>query len=264
MKRYWAELATTEFAALPAERAIAILPVAATEQHGPHLPLSVDTAILDGVIRATLPLLPPALPALYLPTLAIGKSNEHALYPGTLTVGAETLMRVWREIAASVAAAGLRKFVLFNSHGGQSALMDVAIRDIREAHGMLAFAVNWYMLGLPAGLYGDGELKHGIHGGDLETSMMLALKPDTVRMDKAANFVSATETLARDYPDIALAGPAKIGWMTQDMNQAGACGDASRATAEKGAATIAHVARRFVNVLGQIDRLPADWLKRRA
>jgi creatinine amidohydrolase len=262
VKRFWAELATTEIAALPAGRAIAILPVAATEQHGPHLPLSVDTAILDGIIGASLEIMPAELPVLFLPTLAIGKSNEHARYPGTLTLGAETLLRVWREIAASVAAAGVRKLVLFNSHGGQSALMEVAVRDIREAHDMLAFAVNWYMLGLPEGMYGEAELRHGIHGGDLETSMMLALSPDKVRMAKAASVDSATEALARDFPDIGLAGPARIGWMTQDMNPAGACGDASRATAEKGRATIAHVARRFVEVLGEIDRLPLDWLKR--
>ena len=152
MKRYWADYTAPELAAQDRERMIAILPVSAIEQHGPHLPLSVDTTIIEGIIRAVVTQLPEDLPAVFLPTQRIGKSNEHARYPGTLTLSLNTLVNLWMEIGDCVAAAGVRKLVILNSHGGQGMVGDIVARDLRVKHNMLVVATNTYSFGTPAGM----------------------------------------------------------------------------------------------------------------
>ena len=134
--RFWADYTARDFAALDRGQLIAVLPVGAIEQHGPHLPLSVDQAILDGMIAATVPLISPDCPALFLPALPVGKSNEHSAWPGTLTFSVQTLISMWSEIGDCVAAAGVRKLVLLNSHGGQVSVMDIVARDLRVIAGL--------------------------------------------------------------------------------------------------------------------------------
>ena len=252
--RFWSDFTSEAFSRLDRDKLIAVLPVGATEQHGPHLPMSTDSATIDGMVAATLPKLPASLPVLFLPTVAYGKSNEHSRYPGTLTVSAATLISLWMEIGACVARSGVRKLVLFNSHGGQMSVMDIVARDLREQHGMMVVAANWYTLGLPGGLFDEREMKHGIHAGDLETSVMMSLAPDHVRADKARNFASFTETLARDNRFLSISPSGKLGWQIQDLNPEGAAGDASLAHADKGHAVIDFVASRFVELLQEIDR----------
>ncbi|MCU0968555.1 MAG: creatininase family protein [Rubrivivax sp.] len=251
--RFWSDLTSEHLARLDRERLIAVLPVAATEQHGPHLPISTDTAIVDGVVRATVPKLPAALPVVFLPTVPFGKSNEHARYPGTLTLSATTLIALWMDLGASVARAGVKKLVIFNSHGGQMSVMDIVTRDLREKHGILVVASNWYTLGLPPGMFDDHEMAHGIHAGDLETSLMMALTPDHVRADRMQRFESLTEALEREYRYLSITPRGKVGWQTQDLNPAGACGDASRASAEKGRQVLDFVSDRFVELLREVD-----------
>ena len=216
--RFWANHTASDFATLDHANLIAMLPVGAIEQHGPHLPLSVDQAILDGLISATLPLLADDCPVLFLPTLPVGKSNEHAAWPGTLTFSAQTLTAMWREIGDCVAAAGVRKLVLLHSHGGQIAPLDIVARDLRVKHRMLTVAANWFAMGLPDGILTPEEERFGIHAGDLETSMMLALHPDLVRMERARNFVPQTIVLSQDYHLLGLSAAAKLGWQAQDLN----------------------------------------------
>ena len=259
-KRFWAELTAREFQMLDAAEAIAVMPVAAVEQHGPHLPLGVDTMIIDGLVRAVIPRLPQDLEVLFLPTMAVGKSNEHGRFAGTLSLTAHTLIDAWMEIGASVARAGVRKLVLFNSHGGQSAVLDIVSHDLRERHDLLVFAVNWYRLGLPPGLIDDDELRFGIHGGEVETSVMLALTPHLVEMDRSANFDSALRRHAADYPVLGNGVAARLGWQTQDLNPTGAIGNAAAATAAKGAAIIAHGADRFAQLLQELGRMPLSSL----
>jgi creatinine amidohydrolase len=263
-KRFWADLSTLEFERLDPGRTIAVLPVAATEQHGPHLPVSVDTRLIDGLIAAIVPRLPPAASVLFLPTLAIGKSNEHERFAGTLSLSAQTLLDVWMELGASVARAGIRKLVLFNSHGGQSAAMDIVAPDLRALHDLLVFSVNWYRLGLPPGLIGADELRFGIHGGEVETSMMLALAPHLVDMSKAQAFDSALRRHALDYPLLGSGVAAKLGWQTQDLNPAGAIGNAAAASAHKGEAIIGFVAGRFVQLLQELEQMPLSSLVARS
>ncbi|MGM9428660.1 creatininase family protein [Hydrogenophaga sp. MI9] len=265
--RFWSDLGTADFAALDRSRAIAVLPVAATEQHGPHLPLSVDTDIVDGVVKAALPHLAHDLPALFLPTQAIGFSPEHTRFPGTLTLKAETLIRVWTEIGECVAASGVKKLVLLNSHGGQVGALDLVARDLRARLGMLVYSVNWF--GLPLldstgqdvnARFSAEEHRFGIHAGDVETSMLLALRPGLVRMDQAEYFRSTSQDRAERFATLGNGKSAKLGWMMQDYNANGAVGNASAATADKGHALLDAAGRALARLLAEIDQLPPDTL----
>jgi creatinine amidohydrolase len=262
---WWAELTTRQFAQLAssgADDVVAVLPVAAIEQHGPHLPTSVDTTLVNGVIAATLPHLGNTR-ALFLPTQQVGKSNEHARFPGTLTLKAETLIALWTEIGECVNAAGIKKLVLLNSHGGQISVMDIVARDLRVRLDMLVFSVNWFTLPLGAevnGLFSADEHRFGIHGGDMETSMMLALTPQTVDMSQARDFKSSSENRSEKYPILGNGVSAKMGWQTQDYNPFGACGNAAIATAEKGHAVINASAQKLAQLLQEISSLPMNTL----
>jgi creatinine amidohydrolase len=263
--RYWADLSVRDFAGLDAARTVAVLPVAATEQHGPHLPVSVDTSLADGIVAASLPHLAPELSVLFLPTQPIGKSNEHARFPGTLTLSAQTLISVWMEIGACVAAAGIKKLVLFNSHGGQVSVMDIVARDLRAKHDMIVFATSWYTLPCeewgPNGLFDARELRFGIHAGDMETSMMLHLRGQFVDMQFAQDFVSSSEERAAKYPILGNGSSAKLAWQTQDLNRLGAAGDATKATAERGRVVVEAAGRKLAELLTEVDRLPLDTLE---
>ena len=260
MKRYWAEFTSEEFASLDVKRMIAVLPVAAIEAHGPHLPLETDTTINEAVVAAVIPKLPNDLLVGFLPTQRIGKSNEHERYPGTLTFTVETLIHVWMEIGACVAAAGVRKLLLLNSHGGQISVMDIVARDLRAKHDMLVVSSNTFTLGLPEGMFAAHEMLHGIHGGDKETSMMLALRPDLVNMKKAQHFHSLTEDMVRDYKYLSLMPKGKVAWQSHDLNPLGAAGNATIATADKGHKVVDYVSDRLVELLKEIDRAPLSWL----
>jgi creatinine amidohydrolase len=265
--RFWADLKTTDFAALDLARCIAILPVAAIEQHGPHLPLSVDTTLVEGVIAAALPHLQADLPVLFLPTQSIGFSPEHAAFPGTLTLKAEMVIRLWTELAESVAATGVKKLVLLNSHGGQVGLLDVVARDLRARLGLLVYSVNWFNLPLlddrgasVSSLFSSDEHRFGIHAGEIETSMMLALKPDQVDMVKAQNFHSTSQDRAEKFPILGNGRSAKLAWQMQDYNPHGAVGNAAAATADKGRSVLDAAGRSLATLLAEIDQLPAGTL----
>lgn len=258
--RFWADYTSQDFAALDRGNLIAVLPVGAVEQHGPHLPLSVDRDILDGIIAAALPLIPDDCPAVFLPTCAVGKSNEHGRYPGTLTFSAATLMAMWRELGDCVAAAWVRKLVFLNSHGGQIAPMDIVARDLRIRHGMLTVAANWFAMGLPEGLLTPDEARHGVHAGDMETSMMLALRGDLVVMERARDFQPLNARLAAGNRHLGLGPSGKLGWQAQDLHPAGAMGNAAAATADKGRAFVDHAARELVMLLQEVAALPLSVL----
>ena len=268
--RHWSDLSTADFAALNRERAIAVLPVAATEQHGPHLPLSVDTDLVNGVIAAALPHIPHDLPALFLPTQAVGFSPEHTRFAGTLTLKAETVLRLWTEIGECVAASGVKKLVLLNAPGGQVGLMDLVARDLRARLGMLVYSVNWFSLPLTDAQGQDvnarfsaDEHRFGIHAGEIETAMMLALRPERVRMEQAEYFRSTSQDRAMHFPILGNGRSAKLGWMMQDYNANGAVGNAGAANAENGHAVLDAAGRALAQLLGEIDRLPPDTLTER-
>lgn len=259
--RFWGDLKSSDFATLSPDRTVAVLPLAAIEQHGPHLPVSVDTTVMNGMLAEAMPLVPADLDVLVLPTQAVCKSNEHLHSPGTVTIGWESAIRSWLEIGESVKRAGLRKLVLVTSHGGNVDPMKIVARELRVSHGMLAVCTAWSSFGLPEGLYGELDLRHGIHAGDAETSLMLHFRPDLVDMSKAALFKPLTVTMAEEgYAHLRPTGPHAFAWMAQDVNPAGAAGDATLATAAKGKATAALQAKGFVALMADVARMPLDTL----
>ena len=260
-RRFWQDMTTEEFAGLDKERVIALLPVGAIEQHGPHLPVSTDACINEGIVARALAQVPDELPVTVLPMLAVGKSNEHLAFPGTLTLSAETLIRVWTEVGECVARAGIRKLVLFNSHGGQPQVMDIVARDLRVRHGMLVVAYSWYASGVPAGLFDEAEVRHGIHAGAIETSMMLHLRPDLVHLDRAADFVPLMRELEPGFRHLSPTGAGRLAWMAQDLHPSGACGDARDADPERGRALVEHAAQALVALLHEVDRYALERLR---
>lgn len=257
-KRHWGDMTTAEFASCDKTRLIAVLPVGAIEQHGPHLPVCVDAAINAGVLHKALELLPADVPVCVLPAVPYGKSVEHDSFPGTVSLTSATLEAVWRDIGDSLAHSGVEKLVLFNSHGGQPQVMDIVARDLRKRHAMLVVTCSWFSFGLPDELFSGNELKHGLHAGDVETSVMLHLHPELVQMEHSENFKSTGETMERDFSKLAPeGGGVGFGWLAEDLNPAGATGDATNATAEKGKETVAHAAAQFVNLLNEVNTFDA-------
>jgi creatinine amidohydrolase len=259
-KRFWAELKSSDFAGLDANSTPAILPVAAIEQHGPHLPVMTDTAIAQGLIDTVLARLPDDLNVLFLPIQTIGKSDEHLRSPGTITHSAENLVRSWVEIGEGVRRAGLRKLVIANSHGGNIDVMGIVARDLRVRLGMLVVTTQWRRFGLPAGLYSAFELSHGIHAGDIETSLMLYFRPELVDMSKAKLFPSKGAEMEKGYTHLRPIGQHGFGWIAQDINPDGVVGDAASATAEKGRLTAKHQADGFIALLRDVARFPLSEL----
>jgi len=243
----WADYRFAEFAGADPRRAIAILPTAAIEQHGPHLPVGTDTMIAEGMLAELRRTCPDDLDIRILPVQAVGKSNEHLHAGGTLTLSAQTALAAWTEIGLSVARAGLRKIVIVNSHGGNLALIEILARELRVQAGMLAVKCQWGAFGRPEGMYSVQENTFGIHGGDVETSLMLHFAPHTVDMDAARDFRSSAETSL-----IPPTGPVSYGWISSDLNADGTVGEAHLGTAEKGRLTCEHQVRGFIGMLRKL------------
>src|SRR5690606_23100498 len=213
-KRHWIDMTWEDFRAGDTGRWIAVLPVAAVEQHGPHLPVGVDGIIAEGYLARVHKHLPGTLPVTFLPLQWLGKSDEHLAYPGTLTLSPETAIRSWIEIGEGVFRAGVRKLVIVNSHGGNSAVMEIVARDLRVRLGMLAVTASWSRFGYPDGLFSEPERTHGIHGGAIETALVRAIRPEAVREDKVADFKSEAAVMAREFKWLRPDRPAGFGWMT--------------------------------------------------
>jgi creatinine amidohydrolase len=262
--RFWADLTTTDFAGLDPATTVAVLPVGATEQHGPHLPLSVDQSLVDGMVARALPELPAAASVLVLPTQRVGYSPEHAGFPGTLTLPVETVIATWVALGECVARAGVKKLLVFNSHGGQVSLLDIVARELRVRCSLIVYTCSWWNLPLDdevMALFPPEEHRFGVHAGDMETSLMLALAPKTVRMQQAANFASTSQDRARRYPVLGNGRSAKLGWAMQDYNAEGAAGNAAAATQQKGEAVLQAAATQLAVLLREIADLPLSTVK---
>lgn len=254
--RWWWDLSTREFAGLDMASLVAIQPVGAVEQHGPHLPVRVDAAINAGIVARAVELMPAELPALVLPMLPVGKSNEHHAFPGTLSLSYDTLARVWYEVGESVHRAGCRRIIFFNSHGGQPQVMEIVCRELRVKLGMLAVGCSWFRAIDASDLFDAGERRHGIHGGEAETSVMLHLHPDLVAMDHAIDFVPRSVEMARANALLTAEGPVGFGWQTQDLHPAGACGNAAAADAARGCQQVERAAKALVQLCAEATAFP--------
>ncbi len=252
--RNWADLTTAELTGRDWSRTVAVLPVAATEQHGPHLPLSTDTTIAQGYLDRVAALAPEDLDVLVLPVQPVGKSDEHDTFPGTLSLTATTALAAWTEIGEGIARTGCSRLILVTSHGGNSTLIDLVAGELRRRFGMVAVTTSWARLGYPPGLFSDEEITHGIHAGGIETALMLALRPALVRRDAVADFPSRGRAMAQSLKVLRTGRPAALAWKTGDLNSSGAVGDARLGTAEAGHALLDHGARVFVALLREVSQ----------
>lgn len=237
---------------------VAVLPLGATEQHGPHLPLSTDSSIVDAVIAAAMPCLQSAnTPVLFLPTQRIGLSPEHTAFTGTLSLSSETCMQLWKEIGASVADAGISKLLLFNAHGGNAALMDVVARQLRVETGMFTAHSSWQHLPLgdAASAFTPEEWRYGIHAGAIETSIMKHIQPQHVLDEQVKNFPSTSQWRTQNTTLLGDGKSCKLGWAMQDYNREGAAGDATQASAEKGKALIENAGASLAALLAEMCAL---------
>jgi creatinine amidohydrolase/Fe(II)-dependent formamide hydrolase-like protein len=251
--RYLPYLTSPEIAALPKENAAVVLSVASIEQHGPHLPCVTDSLVGQTLLGMALERLPAEVQVWVVPPLCYGKSNEHRPFAGTLTLSAQTLAVVVRDIALSVARAGFKRLVLLNSHGGNPPVLDYIARDLHEETGMQLFSIMISRMGLPDPVTDPNENAWGMHAGDSETSWVLALAPELVHMER-----TATDGVG-DYPrmpegirHLAVRGPVGFSWLTADLSAAGVLGNPRGATAEKGHAYVAAAVEKLAGVLEEI------------
>jgi creatinine amidohydrolase len=258
--RYWWDLSTRDFAALDMSKIVALQPVGAVEQHGPHLPVRVDAAINEGIVHRAISLMPSDLPVLVLPPMTVGKSNEHLAFPGTLSFSYETLARMWTEIGESVHRAGCTRIVYFNSHGGQPQIMDIVCRELRVKLGMLAVGCSWFRTVDSSDLFGAEERQHGIHAGQSETSVMLHLHPNLVDMTKAENFVPLSVKLEKAGAMLTPEGAVGFGWQMQDLQPAGAAGNAAAGDAAIGRELVERAAKALVRLLDEVTEFPMATL----
>lgn len=246
-ERFFAYLTWKQVEALPKDKTMLVLPTAAIEQHGHHLPLATDTLISNLLLGKALELLPADFPIYALPPVCYGKSNEHIGFPGTLTVSASTLMAVVREIGASIHAAGFRKLVIFNTHGGNTAVIQVMARDLRAEFGLRVFCLSG---GGPLEGLSRQEAKYGFHANEMETAVLLAATPELVHTDQyTVNYIAQV-----DQPGVLLpeGGAATFAWLTRDIAPSGVMGDPTPATAENGERWIASMAKWIAGALQEM------------
>ncbi len=259
--RDWTDIHWPDIVDSDASRWIAVLPLAATEQHGPHLPLGTDVFIAQAYLACVRDMLPATCPATFLPLQPVGISTEHLAFPGTLTLPPDVAIETWTAIGESIAQAGLRKLVIVTSHGGNSAAMALVAQELRAHLGLLVVTTSWGRLSAAEDVFAVDEVLYGIHGGAVETSIMLARFPQHVRRDKIADFVPASVAMQSEFKVLSTQRPAPLAWQAQDLHASGAIGDSTQATADKGERLLAAGAQAFCDLLADIERFDPTRLR---
>ena len=261
--RDWTDIHWPDLASSDAARWIAVLPLAATEQHGPHLPLETDVMIAEAYLARVRELLPAALPATFLPLQPVGISTEHIDYPGTQTLPTDVALKAWMALGESVARAGVKKLVMVTSHGGNSAAMTLVAQDLRAHHGLLAVTTSWSRFGAPEDCFPRRNCA--------TASMAARSRPRScwrdirsmVRKDAIADFRPASIAMEKEFRWLSTHRPAPFAWQTQDLHPSGAVGDATQASAEKGERLLDHGARAFCELLDDVDKFDVRCFARR-
>jgi len=253
---WWTDFPAPEYDDVDPMTTIAILPIAAVEQHGPHLPVGVDAILNRGCIDLLIERAPADLDLRILPVQQVGKSNEHIWAKGTVTHTAQTLIDAWVELGRSVSRAGVRKLVFINSHGGNEEIMGIVARELRVREQMLVVKTGWTRFPPPDGMLSEIEKRHGIHAGDLETSLMLHFRPDLVRMDRARDFRSIAARDEQQFKYLRPTGTHAYAWIASDLNAAGAVGNASNATAARGKVFADAEVSGMLELLREVEAFP--------
>ncbi|MCP1314248.1 MULTISPECIES: creatininase family protein [unclassified Halomonas] len=254
MIHHWQALTAPRLQALAARDPVAILTLGAIEQHGSHLPLGTDLIIGEGLQQAMLEMIDPDLEVLCLPSLAVGASDEHSHFAGTLSLPPALAIATLEAYGESVARAGIRKLVLLNAHGGNKAVMDLAALTLRKRFELRVVKATYTRLPPLAGAIEADELRFGLHGGLLETAMMLHLAPSQVHME---GYVRAAP--ARPETPEHLLGPegaAAYAWMGEDLSLHGVAGDATGADADLGRRLVEHYGAGLARVIAETAALP--------
>jgi len=253
---WWTDFPAPEYDRIDSNKTIALLPIAAVEQHGPHLPVGVDSILNRGCIDLLIERAPADLDLRILPVQQVGKSNEHVWARGTVTHTAHTLIDAWYELGASVSRTGVKKLVFINSHGGNEEIMGIVARELRVRENMLVVKTGWTRFQPPDGMLTDIEKRHGIHAGDLETSLMLHFRPDLVQMDKAEDFRSIAARDEQRFKYLRPTGTHAYAWIAKDLNPAGAVGNASNASAERGRIFADAEVSGMLELLREVEAFP--------
>ncbi|MFZ2102370.1 MAG: creatininase family protein [Oricola sp.] len=256
MRRRIEALPEKETAPGDAAKWIAVLPLGATEQHGPHLPFETDSLIAEAIVERLIVRLPDSAPVVFLPVETVGYSPEHMHVPGTQTLDWDQAVRRWVRTGEQAYRSGIRKFVMLNAHGGNSPLMTIVATELRVRFGMLAVATSWTRFGLPEGVMSPDEKHLDIHGGLIETSVMLAIHPDKVDMEQARDFPSRQADFIRSYRHLRAYGPHAFGWQMSDLSRTGAVGDATRASADLGNLILDHAVEGLTELLKDVEKHP--------
>ncbi len=258
--RDYAQMSDADIRAADTSDWIAVLPLGAHEQHGPHLPFETDTIIASGIACALAGNLPKKLSVTFLPTEPVGYSIEHMDFEGSQTLSFDEAVDRWVVVGEKLVSQGITKLMILNAHGGNSPLMTVVATELRVRFNMFCVATSWTRFIVAGDVVSHEEKAFGIHGGDIETSVVLALQPEQVKMELAENFDSFQETLTHDYKHLRAYGPHAFGWKAQDLNAAGVNGDASSATVAKGEALIAQAVNGLTELLEEMDRFDTSVL----
>lgn len=260
-KIWWNDFSANQFHGLDPDRTIAVFPVAAVEQHGPHLPVGTDTIINQGHLDLLAQRAPADLDIRILPVQAIGKSNEHIWQKGTLSHTAANLIDAWTQVGLEIARTGIKKVVFVNSHGGNVSILDIVARELRVRQNMLAVKAGWSHF-WPKDIYSDIENRFGIHGGDSETSLMMHFRPELVNREALQDFPSVAQRDEQGYKYLRPTGMLSYAWIASDIHPLGAAGEAHLATPDKGRITVETAVDGFIELLREVERYPLPGTQR--
>ncbi|MBS3666680.1 creatininase family protein [Vreelandella boliviensis] len=253
MIHHWQTLTAPQLAEFAQRDPVAVLVLGAIEQHGTHLPLATDLMIGEGLQTAMLEALDANLNVICLPSIAVGASDEHASFPGTLSLPASLSIATLEAYGDSLARAGIRRLVLLNSHGGNKAVMDLAGLTLRRRHAMRVVKATYTRLPPLEGAIGAEELRYGLHGGLLETAMMHYLAPTLVQLE---GYQAAPPAAPQGDALVSAEGAAAFAWLAEDLSAQGVAGDASHASVELGKRLVQHYARQLATVVTETAHLP--------
>ncbi len=253
MVKFLSECTSNQVQEMDKKDTVVILPIAAHEQHGKHLPIGTDTLILEGVLNRFVECVPNDMNLLVLPTVSVGKSNEHMAFCGTLTYSMDTLVHIIRDTAKSISRHGFEKLVFFNAHGGNTDVLNACARDLRDDFGIRPFVIDWWFTDFWADILKDVQEspRDGVfHACELETSIMMALHPGLVHSEELIATFPPEQMRKNKY--VTVFGPVTMGWVTKDITETGVIGDATKATSEKGEQMLSFASKKLVDIFKEI------------